>query len=460
MSEAVAVFDVGKSSAKLALVDRGDGKVIALQTTPNVARRDGAYAHFDVDRLWAWLLATLGEFSRKAQIEVISTTTHGACVALMTADDGLALPIIDYEDAGPDEVAETYRRQRGDFRETFSPDLPGGLNVGRQLFWLEEKFPKAFARADAILPYPQYWGWRLSGVMSAEPTCLGAHSDLWAPIGGTFSRLAAERGWARRFPEMVRPWDTIGTILPAIARQTGLPATCRVVAGIHDSNASLLPHLLAEPLPFTVISTGTWIITLAPGGALDGLDPARDCLAYIDAFARPVPASMWMGGRDFEVLTAGSAAEPDDADVARVVRDGIMVLPAAVTASGPYRARRGGWTADAAALSAGERGAAASLYCALVASTSLALTGSRGPVLVEGPFARNRVFLGALMQLSARGVSGRTDATGTTGGAALLANGPDGFVKPAAPAPSAPPLGVDIAGYATAWRERVADGSK
>jgi sugar (pentulose or hexulose) kinase len=459
VSEAVAVFDVGKSSAKLALVDRESGATIAVRTTPNVTRKDGPYPHFDVEALWAWLTANLAAFAREARIGVISTTTHGACVAL-TAGDALALPIIDYEFAGPDQVANEYRKLRGGFRETFSPDLPGGLNVGRQLFWLERTFPDAFARIDAILPYPQYWGWRLSGVKAAEPTCLGAHSDLWAPVAGTFSQLAKERGWAALFPKLGRPWDTIGTILPDIARATGLPADCRIVAGIHDSNASLLPHLLAEPLPFTVISTGTWIITLAPGGGLDALDPARDCLAYIDAFARPVPASMWMGGREFEALTGGAAGEPSDAEVARVVRDGVMVLPAATAGSGPFRGRRGGWAEEPAGLRPGERTGAASLYCALVAETCLALTGSKGPVLVEGPFARNRVFLGALAQLTGRRVTGRTDATGTTGGAALLAEGPEGFVKPAVPELRASTLGVDLAGYAAAWRERVADGRK
>jgi sugar (pentulose or hexulose) kinase len=422
-------------------------------------RRDGPYPHFDADLLRDWLLAGLAEFTRQARVGVISTTTHGACVAVI-AGDRLALPIIDYEFAGPDEVGDEYRKIRGDFRETFSPDLPGGLNVGRQLYWMERKFAEAFARADAILPYPQYWGWRLSGVKAAEPTCLGAHSDLWAPRAGTFSRLAEERGWARLFPAFVRPWDTIGTILPALARETGLPDDCRIVAGIHDSNASLLPHLLAEPLPFTVISTGTWIITLAPGGTLDALDPARDCLAYIDAFTRAVPASMWMGGREFETLAGDSAAAPSEPELARVIRETIMVLPAATDGSGPYRGRQGGWAEDPAGLTAGERTAAASLYCALVAETCLGLTGSKGPILVEGPFARNRVFLGALAQLTGRSVTGRADATGTTGGAALLASGPEGFVKAGAPARPAAPLGVDIAGYAAAWRERVGSQGK
>jgi len=450
--EAVAVFDVGKSNAKLALVDLASRAVIADRTTPNNVRRDGPYPHFDVERLWSWLIDGLAEFGRDARITVISTTTHGACFAV-TAGDRLALPILDYEFAGPDTVAEAYGKVRGDFAETLSPDLPGGLNTGRQLFWLRQSFPDAFARGDALLPYPQYWVWRLTGTKVAEVTSFGAHTDLWNPRRATFSRLAEAEGWARLVPPMVKPWDTVGMVRADIARQAGLPADCRVVAGIHDSNASLLPHMLRRPSPFTVISSGTWMITFAAGGSLDGLDPARDCLANVDAFARPVPSAMCMAGREFELL-AGKAAEPSAEDIVEVVAGRIMALPAFVAGSGPFGRRRGNWSTDPGELSPGRRSASASLYCALVEATCLRLTGAAGPIVVEGPFSRNRLFLAALAVLTPQPVLARPDATGTTGGAALLARGPNA-APPGLPDPeSVIPLGHDLSAYAREWQER------
>lgn len=451
--EAVAVFDVGKSNAKLALVDLATQAVIAARTTPNIVRRDGPYPHFDVERLWSWLIEGLGEFGRRARIAVISTTTHGACFAL-TAGDTLALPILDYEFTGPDAVAEAYGKVRGDFAETLSPDLPGGLNTGRQLFWLRQLFPDAFARGDALLPYPQYWVSRLTGIKVAEVTSFGAHTDLWNPRAATFSMLAEEQGWARLVPPMVKPWDTVGMVRGEVARQAGLPADCRVVAGIHDSNASLLPHMLRRPLPFTVISTGTWMITFAAGGPLDRLDPARDCLANVDALARPVPSAMCMAGREFELLAGDAAAEPTAVDIARVVAERIMAVPAFVAGSGPFGWRRGSWSTDPDKLSPGLHSAAASLYCALLAATCLRLTGAAGPVIVEGPFSRNRLFLSALAALTPLPVLARPDATGTTGGAALLAHGPDA-APPGLPDPDPiNPLDRDLSGYALEWEER------
>jgi sugar (pentulose or hexulose) kinase len=83
----------------------------------------------------------------------------------------------------------------------------------------------------------------------------------------------------------------------------------------------------------------------------------------------------------------------------------------------------------------------------------LRLAGADGPVPVEGPFARNRVFLGALAALVPAPVIARPDATGTTAGAALLAYGPEVRVAAADPPPERP-LDVDVSGYAAEWRAR------
>ncbi|MBN9624051.1 MAG: hypothetical protein J0H06_14070 [Actinobacteria bacterium] len=215
------VLDIGKTNAKLALVDAGTRAIVEIRTTANEVLREGLYPHFDTDRLWSWIVAGLKDYAAKGRIGCISTTTHGAAVAIL-GPDGLVLPILDYEYAGPDSVAEAYRPLRGAFWETLSPDLPAGLNAGRQIYWLEETFPSAFGRATAILMYPQYWVWRLTGALAAEPTSLGCHSDLWNPEAGTFSRLAEDRGWAKLIPPVTRP----GCVAPGLGGVGPDPSGC------------------------------------------------------------------------------------------------------------------------------------------------------------------------------------------------------------------------------------------
>jgi sugar (pentulose or hexulose) kinase len=448
---AIAVIDIGKSNAKLALVDAASRATIMVRTTANTVVAGAPYPHYDVDLLWNWILDGLAAFIRQTPIETISVTTHGACFALLSGDK-LALPVIDYEFVGLEDVHANYARVRGDFAETLSPGLPNGLNAGRQLYWLSRRFPTAFAEVDAILPYPQYWVWRLTGERVAEATSLGCHTDLWNPREGRFSRLAVREGWDRLFPRLVKPWETVGNILPAIAEATGIARTCRVVAGIHDSNASLLPHLLARTPPFAVLSTGTWMVIFAVGGTLDNLDPQRDCLANVDAFGRAVPSARFMAGREYEIV-AGGDARPSEADVTRVVSREIMALPTFAPGTGPFGGRAGNWSTALSGLSSGERAAAASLYAALVTEICLSLAGAEGPVLVEGPFARNDLFLAALAGLVRRPVVARPDATGTTDGAALLAAGASAELG-LPDAPSIKPLDIDLSAYAAIWRER------
>jgi hypothetical protein len=91
-----------------------------------------------------------------------------------------------------------------------------------------------------------------------------------------------------------------------------------------------------------------------------------------------------------------------------------------------------------------------------VTETCLALAGAGGPIVVEGPLATNRSFLSALAQLVPRPVIARPDATGTTEGAALLADWPNPRIELDDPPPT-PPLTVDLADHAAEWRNRVAE---
>src|SRR5262249_30248379 len=157
-------------------------------------------------------------------------------------------------------------------------------------------------------------------------------------------------------------------ILPDIAAEIGLASPVPVYCGIHDSNASLLPHLLDNEAPFAVVSTGTWVINFAVGGDLDHVDPARDVLANVDAYGRAVPSSRFMGGREFEILSGEigpvSPQAVDDA-LGPVIEKAIMLLPNVAEGSGPFPGRKMRWLRADAATPA-ERLAAASLYLALM----------------------------------------------------------------------------------------------
>ncbi|MFK7764631.1 MAG: FGGY-family carbohydrate kinase [Roseobacter sp.] len=417
----IAIIDIGKTNVKLALVDLADLSEIAVVTRPNVVRPGPPYPHFDVEGHWTFLLAHLAQFHASHGVRAIAVTTHGAAAALLKKNGALAAPILDYEHTGPEGCAETYDAMRPPFCETGSPRLAMGLNIGAQVLYQFETVPGLREATKTIVTYPQYWGHRLTGIAATDVTSLGAHTDLWNPFERRFSSLTERLGI---FDKMAKPRpsnDVLGPILPDIAERTGLPADTPVFCGIHDSNASLLPHLLGRKAPFSVVSTGTWVIAMAIGGAPIPLDPTRDTLINVNAFGDPVPSARFMGGREHDLATGKAYVTPTDADVLSVLQSGVMLLPAVVPEIGPFMGRRSSWVGSEPAAGSVERSVCAGFYLALVTAQCLELIGHRGVVVVEGPFAQNRPYLLMLAVATGSQIDARDSATGTSQGAALLA---------------------------------------
>ena len=422
MNGCVAVFDIGKTNIKLVVFDRG-GAILAERSAPNAPLAPDAtwpYLRLDTGRAWAFLIGALKDLGAHFSIEAISIAAHGAAGVLVT-DEGEALPAVDYEFDGYGALAAEYDKVRPRFEETLSPNLPRGLNLGKQVFYLERRFPAQFAAARAFLGYPQYWSWRLSGVPATEFTSVGSHTDLWRPKEGRLSSMVDKLGWRRLFPPMRKAWDTLGTLKPEVAAATGLPPNVRVVCGAHDSNASLVPHLMSRRDPFTVISTGTWVIIMAVGGK-SRLDPEADMLANVDVRGVPVPTARFMGGREFAVLAGDAPADADEADVAGVVASGVMALPAFTDQGGPFGARKGRIEGGTPATPQA-RTALATLYAALVSAHVLERLEAPGDLIVEGGFTRSPAFAAVLAGLMpGRRVVIAPAAAGAAAGAAMLAH--------------------------------------
>ena len=203
MTGAVAVLDIGKTNVKLEVFAR-DGALLWERSTPNRQLPGPPYPHADVEAIWAFLLGALAEANSAAPISAVVTTTHG-CAGALIDEAGLVLPVMDYEFAGVEEIESSYAPLRPPFSHSFSPKLPAGQNLGRQIAWQKERFPEAFARARHYLAYPQYWAWRLCGIAASEATSYGSHSDLWAPLEGQFSTLVAALDVERLMPPLQPP---------------------------------------------------------------------------------------------------------------------------------------------------------------------------------------------------------------------------------------------------------------
>jgi sugar (pentulose or hexulose) kinase len=417
----IAVIDIGKTNAKVALVDGERLAEIAVRTRPNTVLTEGPYPHYDVEGHWTFILDALRVLNAEATIDAITVTTHGASAVLIDAAGGLALPALDYEFDGPDTLAAEYDAIRPPFSEIGSPRLPAGLNLAAQFFWQARRFPEAFANVAAILMHPQYWTFRLSRVAANEITSLGAHTDLWNPGARDYSSIVDRLGWRPLFAPIRKASDRLGPIRPDVAAATGLDPATPVHCGIHDSNASLLPHLIARRPPFSVVSTGTWVIAMAIGGAGVTLDPARDTLFNVNAFGDPVASARFMGGREHAILTQDLPEQHTAEDVAAVLERQILLMPSVLSGSGRFPDAKAEWIANGMPTPSHRR-VAVSFYLAMMTAVCLELIGAEGATVAEGPFARNDLYVRMLAAATGRPVlPAAGGGTGTSVGAALLA---------------------------------------
>ena len=406
-SELTAVLDVGKTRVKLLLVD-GNGSLVASRERSNqsvAARVDGQpYLALDTDGIAAWLrdaIVSLGPL--RTALHRFMVTTHGASLAALRGD-ALALPIPDYEHEGFDAHDELRAEAVAAFPDSLSPDLPLGLNVATQLAWLERHHGDLLDAADTFLPYPQFWAHWLCGRAASEVSSLGCHTHLWSPPRGCYSEIARRHGWAARFAPLRRAWEVLGPIRPELAEALGLSPTVRVHVGVHDTNACLAGYLRSWPR-MTMVSSGTWVMAMAPGAPLRALDAARDLQGMVSVRNEVVPTARFMGGRELLALCDGADPALADLDVlAGLVRRGLMALPAWSVQGGPFMGRSGqvvdsGGSIDASTLAPAERATLAALYVAQVTAWMIEHLEGTAPVVLDGPIARNAVVCGVLAAL-------------------------------------------------------------
>jgi L-fuculokinase len=450
MSARIAVFDVGKTNAKLSLVDLAQGREVWSVRRANEVVEGPGCRELDVLGIERWLLQLLREAPERERISVIVPIAHGAAGVLVDhAGEVLVAP--DYEDACFEEVRADYLPLRDAYSLTYSPSLPNGLNLGRQLFHLQTRRAELFQRTAHLLLYPQYWAWRLCGVMAAEVTSLGTHTDLWRPHERAYSLLARRQGWARLMPPQRSASERLGRIKPAVAAATGLDPSCEVACGIHDSNASYLRFLMdREREAFTVVSSGTWTIVMANRGDLRRLREERDMLANVNAFGSPVATARYMGGREYEAIARGGGEPTVDALIAVLAR-GAMALPSFATA-GPYSGREGR-IESGEGLDGAQRAALATLYSSLMTALLIESLGSAGEIFVDGPLARNPLFARLLAACVPAGTVRTYPEGGGTRVAAYLAG-----ERPGAPdlPQSVVPLRLPgLLDYQAEWRHRL-----
>lgn len=417
----IAVIDIGKTNSKVALFSAA-GELLAQRKLANTPHAGPPYRFLDPEPALALCRATLPELDRLMPVDVVVPCSHGASIACLDANGKLSVPVMDYTEEPPAAIVEQYRAIEPGFGESGTPHLPMTLLQGLQLYYASRLLPAQFATTTTILPWAQYFAFRLGGERVTEISSISCQSHLVDVRTDAPSSLMTKMGIDHLFPRRAKAWDQVGELKPEFRGDT-FQGAGRVLAGVHDSSANYLRYLAAGRGKFTLISTGTWIIGFDSEVALTDLDPARDTVTNTSVLGKIVGSFRFFGGHEYDVLTAPApGGTPRLEHVQGLIDRGTYALPSFSDAGGPMpgTGNRGRFVGPQPT-TAEEWASLASLYCALMVAQSLTAIGSRHEVIVDGPFSTNTAFLSVLAALRpGQAILASDLRDGTTAGAACL----------------------------------------
>ena len=306
-SNNIVILDIGKTHAKVILFDAIKMEELVVYQTKNNILNDDIYPHYDVESLKKFFITSLQQIAKSFDVNSIFTSTHGACIALMSKGV-LVLPVLDYEFDGPEQYNNEYNDIRPKFKQTGSPRMDLGLNLGAQLFWQKNNFPDQFAKVDEILFWPQYWSFWLSGIASSEISYASSHSDLWDIRQNKFIDLNIFGLSPKiKYPPLMSASTILGPLRKDLVKQTGLPENIPVYCGAHDSSVSLISASFNHDLPCTILSTGTWITIFALGSDKIDIPEQPGLMISCDCFGHLVPNFRFPAGKIYENLLNDSS---------------------------------------------------------------------------------------------------------------------------------------------------------
>ena len=387
----IAVLDIGKTHAKVILFDSHKLKELEVFQTENIILTDSLYPHFDIESLKEFIINSLSNLAKKYIVDSIFTSTHGACMALMTKGE-LALPVLDYEFEGPDQLKAEYDEVRPTFDLTGSPRMDLGLNLGAQLYWQSKYFSKEFAKVDQILFWPQYWSNWLTGVAVSEISYASCHSDLWKIRQKEFVGLEAFGvGSHVQYPPIRSAASVIGNLRKDISKKTGLTQNISVYCGAHDSSLALVSAYLNKKLPCSILSTGTWVTIFALGSDNANISEQTGLMISNDCFGNLVPNYRFPAGKIYErqiKQKSGSSINHRELNASDIcIKNFENIEKASFVYKGSEK------EVDFQDIETSRTETLVSEILANQTLIGLQAIGSKGPIICSGPFANNKKFL-------------------------------------------------------------------
>jgi sugar (pentulose or hexulose) kinase len=311
----IAIFDIGKTNKKLFLFDESYRIVFEKSEQFAETLDEDGFPCENIESLQFFVFDSLKEIFSILKFEIVAVNFSAYGASLVHVDkNGKPLTVLynylkPYTPFLSERFYSTYGNPETFSLQTSSPVL-GSLNSGLQLYRIKYEKPGAFKDLFYSLHLPQYLSFLITGKYYSELTSIGCHTALWDFVNHDYHSWVTKE----KLNEFLAPIENGKKTFPSATAHY----PCKVGIGLHDSSAALIPYLVNFSMPFVLISTGTWSISMNPFNktALTSEELSNDCLCYLQYSGEPVKASRLHAGPEHE-LQVKRIAEHFSQDILR-----------------------------------------------------------------------------------------------------------------------------------------------
>jgi rhamnulokinase len=261
MSNYLAI-DLGAESGRIihGSLQKGRLRMKEIHRFSNGAITANGTLRWDIVRIFREIRIGLAKGARRGKIKSLACDSWGVDYVLLKGDGPmLSLPFTYRDERSFRAFAKAQKKVSPAefFAHTGIASLP--INTVYQLFDDVEKRPELLKFADKFLLIGDYITWLLTGKALAEETLVSG-SQCWDTQRATWAwPLIKKLGIPRHiFPKAVKPGTKLGSLLPYLAKETGLRQTEVVTTCAHDTAAAVAAVPAQAGDDWAYLSSGTW----------------------------------------------------------------------------------------------------------------------------------------------------------------------------------------------------------
>ncbi len=235
--------DLGTSAVKLLLME-GSGKIVNIVSKeyPLSFPKPG-WSEQKPEDWWEQVKAGIKELvagSDASQVAGISFGGQMHGLVILDENDNVIRPAILWNDGRTTEECDYLNNVIGkDKLSEYTANISFTGFTAPKILWVKKNEPDNFAKIKKIMLPKDFIAYKLSGV----------HCTDVSDASGMLLFDVKNRTWSKEMCEICdvkeeqlakiyESYETVGTLLPEVASELGLPATCKVVAGAGDNAAA------------------------------------------------------------------------------------------------------------------------------------------------------------------------------------------------------------------------------